>query len=389
MALTADTIFETAIGIEGSDKNIYRYLRRLDGAGLTTLKPESLDAVYPFPEYECEGLLKTIDTIAHVTGQFPTAPLLSLHWPINDLRPSVRKAKHDRHAIIQTYIDRALERWRTVGPPKKPRWAIDLIITREQSAAKKAGREPDYSSKMFHDALFGYCFGGQDTTHSALSFLVKHFGMYQEPQRKLRAALREGHATAVLEHRCPTSDEICRAGIPYLDAYIEEVLRLNTTASAVIKEVIEDIEVLGYHIPKGTQLFVPLWGASINSPALPIDESKRSKSSQEHINDVPTDWSDCGYPPETFHPERWMRENPETGKIVFNPRAGPHMTFSVGARECWGRRLAMITLRLVTTLMIWNFEFLPLPEGMDSLDVTDILNAKPSVCLIRLKPLDI
>lgn len=388
MALTADTIFETAMGIEGNDKNIYRYHKRLEAMDLSRLRPESPDETFPFPEYECEGLLKTIDVIAHVAGKFPTAPILPLHWPINNLRPDVRKARHDRRAIIQTYIDRALERWETVGPPQKPRWAIDLIIAREQTAAKKAGRQPDYTSKLFHDALYGYCFGGQDTTHSALSFLVKHFGLYQEPQQKLRAALREAHTAAVAEGRAPTSDEICKAQIPYLDAYIEEVLRLNTTASAVIKEAIEDMEILGCHVPKNTQVLVPLWGASIDSPALPIDEKTRSKTSQEHAKDMPGDWTDCGYDSGVFHPERWMREDPETGRIAFYPRAGPHMTFSTGPRECWGKRLAMITLRLVTTLLVWEFDFLPLPEGMDNLEVTDILNAKPSVCSLRIKPME-
>jgi cytochrome P450 len=84
-----------------------------------------------------------------------------------------------------------------------------------------------------------------------------------------------------------------------------------------------------------------------------------------------------------------MREDPETGRVAFASRAGPHMTFSGGPRECWGKRLAMITLRLVTTLLVWNFDFLPLPEGMDSLEISDILNAKPKVCLLRLKPLEL
>lgn len=388
MALTADTIFETAMGIEGSDKNIYRYHERLESMDLASLKPSSTDAVFPFSEYENEGLLKSIDVIAHVGGRFPTSPILPLHWPINNLRPEVRRARRDRHTIIKACIDRALERWETAGPPQKPRWAIDLVISREQTAAKKAGRKPDYSSNMFHDALFGYCFGGQDTTHSALSFLVKHFGLYQEPQRKLRAALREAHGVAVEEHRSPTSDEICKTQVPYLDAFIEEILRVNATASAVIKEATQDMEILGCHVPKGTQLFVTLTGPSIDSPALPTDESKRSKTGQEHAKDMPGDWTHSHYPSVVFHPERWMREDPETGRTVFDPRAGPHMPFSAGPRECWGKRLAMLTLRLAATLLIWNFDFLPLPAGMDSLEITDILNAKPKVCLVRLKPLE-
>lgn len=386
-SLTADSIFESAMGITGEDRNVDRTLKRLRSEDLSKFASGDADSVFPFPEYAPEGLLHTIVVIAEVTGRFPTAPVLRLHWPLNNLRPKVRRAHRERREIIQGYIDRAVEKRKTEGPPANATTALDILITRELANAEKAGRKPAFKSPIFNDALYGYCFGGQDTTHSSMSFLVKHFGMYPDAQRTLRAHLHEAHATAFSQQRSPTGDEIVKTPIPYLDAFIEEVLRLNTTAAGVIKETVQDVTILGHHIPKGTQLIVPLWGASIDSPAYPIPEDIRSKSCQDHVKDVPSDWTGSKYPADEFHPERWLREDTETGRVIYDPKSGPHMTFSAGPRECWGKRLAYLALRQVTSLLVWNFEFLPLPEGMDSKEVEDVLNAKPKVCLIRVKPL--
>ena len=81
---------------------------------------------------------------------------------------------------------------------------------------------------------------------------------------------------------------------------MEEVLRLNASASTVIKEAVVDMEILGCHIPKGTQLLIPLWGPSINQPAIPVPEKIRAQQGT-----VPGDWkSHNAFPSSEFHPER-------------------------------------------------------------------------------------
>lgn len=392
--LTADTIFESGMGITGKERGLERNMERLRSEDLTKASSRgSVDSVFPFPEYEPEGLLDTITVIADVTGKFTTSPIMQLHWPINNLRPIVRRAQQQKRDIIRTQIDKALQHSAKEGLPPRPRNALEYMINRERNSAKKTGRPPLFHTKIFHDALYGYCFGGQDTTHSALAFLIKHFGSYPDVQKKLRTHLREAHAIALAEGRNPTGEEMNKAQIPYLDAFLEEVVRLNTSASAVLKEALDDMQILGHHIPKGTQLLIPLWGPSINQPAIPVPEEIRSPTAQQHLDDMPSDWSYSKYPPPEFHPERWLRrsddeqDSSDSGKLVFNNKAGPGMTFSLGPRECWGKKLAYLQLRLLTTLMVWNFEFLPLPQELENWDIEDILNAKPKVCLVRLRPL--
>ncbi|EUC40094.1 hypothetical protein COCMIDRAFT_41530 [Bipolaris oryzae ATCC 44560] len=63
-------------------------------------------------------------------------------------------------------------------------------------------------------------------------------------QKKLLKSLRSFHTAAVTEYRLPTHSEICDASIPYLDAVVEESLRL------------EDTVVLGHCIPEGIHIMM-------------------------------------------------------------------------------------------------------------------------------------
>ena len=135
--LTADSIFESGMGITGNEKNLVRSLELLKSANFLEAL---LGDVFPFPDYKPEGLLQTILTIAYVAGDFPTAPIIQLHWPISNFRPQFGKAQSERRRIVKTHIDRALRRWDQEGPPAKLQNATEFMISRERAAAKKDGR---------------------------------------------------------------------------------------------------------------------------------------------------------------------------------------------------------------------------------------------------------
>lgn len=65
---------------------------------------------------------------------------------------------------------------------------------------------------------------------------------------------------------------------------------------------------------------------------LPVDEKKRSVSSQESKSKNGVwDAADIG----TFLPERWLRR--ESGTLHFDARAGPAQPFGAGPRGCFGK----------------------------------------------------
>lgn len=54
----------------------------------------------------------------------------------------------------------------------------------------------------------------------------------------------------------PSVQEIVHADIPYLDATIEEIHRLGGTVSSNVRMTLCDTQILGYYVPKGTDVFM-------------------------------------------------------------------------------------------------------------------------------------
>lgn len=126
-------------------------------------------------------------------------------------------------------------------------------------------------------------------------------------------------------------------------------------------------------------------GPSYNAPPFAIDEAKRSKTS-------------CLLPPEErwsqswdpltlhqFNPDRWLVANEKTGEMVFESNSGPLQVFGGGLRGCFGRKLAMLNLRIVFALVAWHFELLPVPKELVGFEGMDLMTHQPQQVHLRLK----
>lgn len=163
-----------------------------------------------------------------------------------------------------------------------------------------------------------------------------------EAQQKLRSELYVAYPKAVKEKRFPSYEEMKHAKIHYLDAFVEESLRLHTTT--VTREAQCDTIVLGHQIPTGTIIFLNSNGPGFYSPALPVDDSKRSPTAKkvgawDESKDL-----------KAFEPERWLVQQ-ENGELEFDANAGPQLIFGLGPRGCFGKRLAYIEMRTIATLV--------------------------------------
>jgi cytochrome P450 len=83
---------------------------------------------------------------------------------------------------------------------------------------------------------------------------------------------------------------------------------------------------------------------------------------------------------DAFRPERWLDESGD-----FDSQAGPTIPFGLGTRGCYGRRLAYLEMRIVITLLIWNFELQSCPKEVSSYDTKETLTLKPQQCYVRLR----
>ncbi|XP_034690483.1 cytochrome P450 CYP82D47-like [Vitis riparia] len=117
----------------------------------------------------------------------------------------------------------------------------------------------------------------------------------------------------------------------YLQAVVKKTLRLAPAAPLLVAhEAIEDCNVCGYNIPKGTRLFVNVW----------------------KLHRDPRTWSD----PEKFQPERFLTSNADIS--VFG-RHFELIPFGSGRRCCPGIALALQMLHLMVARLLQGFDITP------------------------------
>lgn len=168
--LTFDIILAAALGLGATNTTSTEQLNRLRSEEGKLTPPSDQDELFPFPEMEKPELLQIMDKITEALAHAGTSPSPWLYHQINNLSPSMRKSTAARKTILQRFINQSSQRLDKEGEDFQPHGAIDYMISREATMAKKAGRKPVFDTPRIQEALLGYVVGGQDSTHSTLSF---------------------------------------------------------------------------------------------------------------------------------------------------------------------------------------------------------------------------
>lgn len=323
------------------------------------------------------------------------------HWLHRQTKPW-KKAYALKEKVIREEISKRLRAAEANGGEFAVRCGLDSILRREKIMSEREGKAPAYFSRAMVDEVclyhlktltdanhieqsHGFVSGGADTSHTALSWSVKFLARYPEVQSKLRAAIFAGFPAAVAEKRVPTAAEIASANIPYLDATEEELIRHSKTEISSLRRTKRDITFLGRKVPKGVDVWFLGIGPSYFEPAHHIPDSMRSPTARAAKSKVgawnPRDIGD-------FKPERWLVKDAD-GNETFDPSAGPQLTFGLGVRGCWGRRMAYLVVKIGLVLMLWNFEFLPVPEHLDGDFARDGASHSPQQCYVRVKKVNL
>ena len=163
---------------------------------------------------------------------------------------------------------------------------------------------------------------GEDTTAHTIGWTVHCF--VQHPQHFARARAEVDEVLA------PGSvvEEMEQAGrLPFLDAFFHEAMRMKPVAPINAFEPLEDVELLGCLIPRGTAL---------------VTLNRYVAMQDEHFGDGAR-----------FDPERWLGGGGQSGR--------PHDTnaflpFGAGPRFCPGRNLAMLQIRTGLAMLCRNFD---------------------------------
>lgn len=67
--------------------------------------------------------------------------------------------------------------------------------------------------------------------------------------------------------------------------------------------------------------------------------------------------------------------------------AGPHITFGGGTRGCFGKKMAYLNMRIMLSIILWNFELLPLSEELAGLQSVEANTVTPQNVNVRLRAL--
>ncbi|KAG9082051.1 hypothetical protein FS749_007147 [Ceratobasidium sp. UAMH 11750] len=272
--------------------------------------------------------------------------------------PSWRKAYNTFTTFFTEEIVRARAREREVtitgqegGLATDADCVLDMLLQRES----REGTEK-LSQRELLDELLTYVIAGQDSTASALAWLVKFLATDADIQRRLRHEMctifgPESNPDAPLNFNA--LDDAGR--VPILEAVVAETLRCAKVGSLTGRELTGDEVILGRHIPKGTQLMFP-------------------------IAFMATRESDWGPDAKIWRPDRWLRADGS-----FNRAAGPSLVFGLGQRSCFGQRLAIAQIKVFIATLSRAFFFKPVPPEVDSWEAVEVVTRQPKYCYVSLE----
>ena len=158
---------------------------------------------------------------------------------------------------------------------------------------------------------------GIDTTSNTATFLLHELAKNPLIQEALHKEIVE----IVGSHAAPTAEQLQKLSL--VRKCVKETLRLHPLLPLLIRQISEDVEIMGYTIPAGTI-------CGFNYFALSLD---------------PRYFKD----PTVFNPERWSRDSDEIHPFASLP-------FGFGPRGCYGRRIAELELYVLLTRIMQNFK---------------------------------
>jgi cytochrome P450 len=375
-----DAIFASSFGLkEGESITI----QRLDA--ITDYQPElhhDVDERVIFPSGKIPEIFSAVLTLANSVTDTQLSPFPVLtSWVLRKM-PYMKRATALKDAYIHDKVEESIDFIKSAQLVEsihlveaKPKSALHSVLLREKEVSEKEGRKPTYHSRAIADEFFGFMLAGHDTSATAVSWGIKYLTSHPQVQSTLRAALHTAFPAARLESRVPTYTELSKTSIPYLDATVEEILRHANTIAFVVRQALHDTTVLGHHIPKGTDVFLMANGAGYLEPNIPLRSNDIRSSTKTPLTPL---WPDSDI--HEFKPERWIREDGS-----FDANAGPTLAFGLGPRACFGKRLAVQALRMEFAMLVWEFEFEGVPEGLGGFGGVQRFAREPVQCYVRLR----
>ena len=256
----------------------------------------------------------------------PFASQATLKWILDNRLPT---PGHRRYFNAVSEIDRIV--FRIIAERRASGYDEGDLLSMLLQAQDDDGTR--MSDAQLRDEVMTLFLAGHETTALALSWSWYLLASHPEAEKKFHAELDE-----VLGGRTPTVADM--ASLKYTEMIAKEAMRLYPPAYAVGREAIEETEIGGFRVPKGTQLFAFQWVTHRDA---------------RFFED-----------PAAFKPERWTSEKSEQlPKYAYFPFGG-------GPRQCIGNYFAMMEIVLLLATIGQRFRFALTDEKVEVLPVLSL-----------------
>ncbi|OXI90137.1 cytochrome [Burkholderia sp. AU31652] len=227
--------------------------------------------------------------------------------------PFNRRIAHARRGI-DTIVDAIVAGHR--AGRSEPSDVISLLL---------AARDPDTGAPLtereVHDEVMTVFLAGHETTGSGMAWGLHALAQHPHVLRRLREEL-----DAVLGGRAPDAGDLER--LPYLVQTVDEILRLYPPIWGFTRDLVDDDEIGGYHVPAGSSVFMSPY-VTHRHPAL---------------------WAN----PDAFDPENFGSHAPARHKYAYFPFGG-------GMRKCIGYQTALLQMRVLIAVVAQHVDLSAVP----------------------------
>lgn len=259
-------------------------------------------------------------------------------------------------AIINQEIERFVAQARaqlTADPTlrEKPRNLLQAMLV-----AAEAPENTGIDDKAVAGNVLTMLLAGEDTTANTLAWLIYLLSRNPVTLSRLVAEIDAGLGDARGNPLMFTPELL--DSMPYLDACINEAMRLKPVAPFVGLHALRDTQVADVQVPKGTLV----WGIF------------RHDSVSEPFFERPM----------AFEPQRWIAGEASAASNTNAKRVA--MPFGAGPRVCPGRYLALLEMKLAMSMLLSSFEVVAVdtPDGQEARE-NMYFTMSPDGLTVRLK----
>ncbi|GJR45506.1 cytochrome P450 71A4-like protein [Tanacetum coccineum] len=227
---------------------------------------------------------------------------------------------------------------------------VDILLDIQTDNTADFTFERDTIKAVISDVFLG----GTYTTFSTIEWALSELIRFPKTMKKLQVEV-----TKIAQGRpLITEDDI--VNMHYLKAVLKETLRLHTPLPILVPhESTQDVNLMGYDIPQGTQVIINAW-AIARDPLL---------------------WDE----PDKFKPERFLNSSVDFKGFDFEL-----LPFGAGRRVCPGIEFTATINELVLANIVYKYDLaLPnngRPEELDMNEIVGIIVQKKSPLLVVPTP---